>query len=55
MNKNCFFEEFDYSTHVELLSSVKEDTKGYFIEIAIPHTEVGRFLQKGIVFRICGS
>ena len=47
--RNCFFEDNDFTTIVRPASFIKEDNRGYFIDIKINKTDVVKFMTLGLV------
>lgn len=47
--RNCFFEDNDFSTTVRPASFIKEDNRGYFIDIKINKTDVVKFMMLGLI------
>ena len=47
--RNCFFEDDDFTTTVRPASFIKEDNRGYFIDIRINKTDVVKFMMLGLV------
>lgn len=47
--RNCFFEDNDFTTTVRPASFIKEDNRGYFIDIRINKTDVVKFMMLGII------
>ena len=47
--RNCFFENDDFTTTVRPASFIKEDNRGYFIDIKINKTDVVKFMMLGLV------
>ena len=47
--RNCFFEDSNFSTTIKPISFIKEDGRGYFIEVRINKTDVVKFIENGVV------
>lgn len=47
--RNCFFEDDDFTTIVRPASFIKEDNRGYFIDIRINKSDVVKFMTLGLV------
>lgn len=47
--RNCFFEDDNFTTIVRPVSFIKEDNRGYFIEIRINKSDVVKFMMLGLV------
>lgn len=47
--RNCFFEDSDFTTSVRPVSFIKEDNRGYFIDIKINKTDVVKFMMLGLI------
>lgn len=47
--RNCFFEDDDFTTTVRPASFIKEDNRGYYIDVRINKTDVVKVMMLGLV------
>ena len=52
---NCFFEDFDLSMTVKLISFMKKDNTGYYIELQIPQSHIVKLFENDIIPTHIGS
>ena len=55
MKKNCFFEDFDLNMTVKLISFMKKDKFGYYVEVQVPKQYVVTLIENGITPTHIGS
>jgi len=53
--KNCFFEDFDLNMTVRLISFMKKDKHGYYVEVQIPKQYIVTLIENDITPTHIGS